>query len=911
MLQLRAHIRAVSWLNLSLLPLVLVAAMVSVSAAAPAFPGDLEEQGAAAFSPSVRLLEGAVERGELTYSEAAVQKLLYLFDRTQMNAEFNVEGLRPARCGTLILDELGRNRDLLDVEARALFDRYTLTRADDSFPTQALNVYETTNFYIEYQDNGPHAVPLDDLDPVNGTPDYIEHVGVACENSWSVSVTTLGYNPPPASSATQYNGKYLIQFQSQSSYGYTTVTTGSRTKIVLHPDYVSFPPNDDPDGNELGAMRVTVAHELKHAIQRTYTSWTEGGWVELDATWMEDIVYDGVNDYYNYIFGGGSPFSSPDLPLDDDGTATTGSYEDCNWQHYQSERFGNGHILNFWLRRDSNPGEAVIATYDQNLIASGSSLQEAWGEYAAWNFASGAHAGSGLGYGEAADYPTTPATAIYTTLPIATTAGTVEHLAANTHYASNPYGALGGVPEFTFSGDAAIEWSVGVLLEDLAGNLTLEPMTLAAGSGSLNLAGYDWADLNSAALVIGNAEYAGPAGAYTFSAQAISPLHITHQKLWNTIETAQPYSVTATVYSGTETLDPSSIVLEYSVDGAPVQSVPMVATGGTDEYEADVPAQEIGTGIEYRIVALSTMSDTVSSPATEGVVYDFEIVTVFEPFESPGSWTVGYAGDTASRGVWERVIPVSTSAQPGADFTSPPGEYCFVTENALPTDPLGEADVDGGKTTLVSPVFDLGTGGPYESVTVRYRRWYSNEQGQTVDDTWRVYVTNDGSAETLFETTTEGSPVWALISSDLLAIYPNPGDIQFRFVAEDQGGGSIVEVGIDDFEIIAIPSETVDAAAPLSAGLRMGPMIPNPLTVDGASFSLELPSAGPVQATVIDARGRVMRTLLPAGSQLPAGRHRLEWDGRADGGARLSSGIYFVRVVSEQGVAERKVLLLR
>ena len=136
--------------------------------------------------------------------------------------------------------------------------------------------------------------------------------------------------------------------------------------------------------------------------------------------------------------------------------------------------------------------------------------------------------------------------------------------------------------------------------------------------------------------------------------------------------------------------------------------------------------------------------------------------------------------------------------------------------------------------------------------------------------------------------------------------------MQFRIVADDGGAGSIVEAAVDDFEIIAIPQATVGIPDGRNAvTLRMSPVVPNPLTANGAFFTLELPISSPVQVSVIDARGRVVRTLVPAGSILPAGQHRLDWDGRADSGSRLSSGIYFLRAVTASGSAERKVTLLR
>ena len=80
--------------------------------------------------------------------------------------------------------------------------------------------------------------------------------------------------------------------------------------------------------------------------------------------------------------------------------------------------------------------------------------------------------------------------------------------------------------------------------------------------------------------------------------------------------------------------------------------------------------------------------------------------------------------------------------QPGEDH-SLDGEYCFLTAN--PTTPNGNPggnDVDGGKTTLLSPIYNLSD---YDGAIVSYWRWFTNNQGNNPgDDIWAVDVTFDG-----------------------------------------------------------------------------------------------------------------------------------------------------------------------
>lgn len=67
--------------------------------------------------------------------------------------------------------------------------------------------------------------------------------------------------------------------------------------------------------------------------------------------------------------------------------------------------------------------------------------------------------------------------------------------------------------------------------------------------------------------------------------------------------------------------------------------------------------------------------------------------------------------------------------------------------------------------------------------------------------------------------------------------------------------------------------------------------------------------AVPVTLAVYDVRGRLVRTLV-ADRRAP-GRYEAAWDGRNDGGRRVSSGIYFYRLAAGDFTRTRKMVLLR
>ena len=96
-------------------------------------------------------------------------------------------------------------------------------------------------------------------------------------------------------------------------------------------------------------------------------------------------------------------------------------------------------------------------------------------------------------------------------------------------------------------------------------------------------------------------------------------------------------------------------------------------------------------------------------------------------------------------------------------------------------------------------------------------------------------------------------------------------------------------------------------AAPPDA-LELAGSYPNP-TRGAAKIEYGLPEAGEVRLAVYDALGRRVATL--AAGPRPAGRHQIRWDGRSGAGARLASGLYFVRLEAGGQVRTRQLTIVR
>ncbi len=186
-------------------------------------------------------------------------------------------------------------------------------------------------------------------------------------------------------------------------------------------------------------------------------------------------------------------------------------------------------------------------------------------------------------------------------------------------------------------------------------------------------------------------------------------------------------------------------------------------------------------------------------------------------FESDPLWTVGAPGDTASSsGVWVRVNPVGSAAQPEYDVTPGAGTNCYVTGQGSVGGAPGAADVDGGATTLTTAPIDL-TGDP--DPHIGYWRWFSNDEGTSPgQDVFRVRISNHGGGSWVdVETVGPGGPQasggWFFHLFRVLDFVAPTANVRLRFVAADTLGASVVEAAIDDLVIQPFCCETPASCA--------------------------------------------------------------------------------------------------
>ncbi|PAU95184.1 hypothetical protein CK503_03015 [Aliifodinibius salipaludis] len=340
-------------------------------------------------------IDRAYQQEDITLDQKVLYKFFPSESKDKLPGTDDVNYNSPLKCGTPAYSDFHRHKAELSPS--------TVNRVESTLSTsnmQASESYQSLDghFTIHYETSGSHAVPPEDSDS-DGIPDYVEEVAAAADSSYRHEVDNLSYTDPIPQGQT-----YDIQILNlENIYGRTVSTGGGTTYIDIENDFSEgFPPNDDQD-NQIGAVKVTVAHEFKHAIQYEANEWqgeTES-WLEMDATLMEEVVYDNVNDYYNYIASDNSIFNDPS------GGFYPGSYANITWALFFEEKFGSQFWVDVWETIKNNPFISMVDALT-NQLGGPDSFNRNYIESQLWHYASGNNSAQGFGFEERQHYPTPP-----------------------------------------------------------------------------------------------------------------------------------------------------------------------------------------------------------------------------------------------------------------------------------------------------------------------------------------------------------------------------------------------------------------------------------------------------------------------------------------------------------------------
>ena len=145
--------------------------------------------------------------------------------------------------------------------------------------------------------------------------------------------------------------------------------------------------------------------------------------------------------------------------------------------------------------------------------------------------------------------------------------------------------------------------------------------------------------------------------------------------------------------------------------------------------------------------------------------------------------------------------------------------------------------------------------------------------------------------------------------SRIVGGFSNPIDAEIIgnriYVIEWGGGRGLWEIVLPQ---AATETAVAEAEGVVPAEFALAQNFPNPFNASTTiAFQLGLPSQ--VELAVYNISGQRVRTLI-SGS-LPAGHHRLQWDGRNDRGEPAASGAYLYQLSASDFVATRQLMLLK
>lgn len=322
----------------------------------------------------------------------------YIYSRTGQAAvqESNHCAFRHQLDLRLRLNELSPQ---LKTQAMALLERPA---------RQKSTISPSGHFTLHYDTAGYQSVPLEDLSK-NGTPDYIDSALVIFDHVWDVEINQLGFQPPPAADGSAIENYHIYFTKSYSYYGWTTpdqqISSGPVNTFTSFIEInANFYQTHFYTGG-LNALRVTAAHEFNHAIQLGYNlradeygNYSELFFLEMTSTWLEDYVYEDVNDYYQYL--------NNFIPNIDKikFNAAYNNYEYANslYLHMLEEKFGARIVPEIWKAIIQ---QEVIPAVNSVLQTKGSSFGHAQNDYGCWLYFTGERSIAGHYFPEGANYP--------------------------------------------------------------------------------------------------------------------------------------------------------------------------------------------------------------------------------------------------------------------------------------------------------------------------------------------------------------------------------------------------------------------------------------------------------------------------------------------------------------------------
>jgi hypothetical protein len=277
-----------------------------------------------------------------------------------------------AQCGTPLKHGLSRDWNKLEAATQKVLAKQLAAPVLSGGGTYLTS--PSGRFRIHYTTTGIDAVP---------SVSWVQTVAQTFDDV-AAAYSARGWRLAPTVSAAPYD-VYLRELSSQRLYGQTTSDTALPSSGFANSfgSYMEIDNNftdsiyTNANGGPFSAtqsLQITAAHEYHHAIQYGYNYFFDVWYAEATSTWMEDELYDGVNQLYNYLpawFNNST--KSLDLAVGSDATTSGAGYSRWIFNRYLAEQHGIDTVRAAWekLAGQPNPGngtDVVMAPVLDSLL---------------------------------------------------------------------------------------------------------------------------------------------------------------------------------------------------------------------------------------------------------------------------------------------------------------------------------------------------------------------------------------------------------------------------------------------------------------------------------------------------------------------------------------------------------------
>jgi hypothetical protein len=292
------------------------------------------------------------------------------------------------------------------------------------------------------------------------------------------------------------------------------------------------------------------------------------------------------------------------------------------------------------------------------------------------------------------------------------------------------------------------------------------------------------------------------------------------------------YTITVRAFNVPSSAQPFSLVVSGGVNRAPLAKAGAdvaVTPGTTVALDGSASTDPDKTPLAFAWTQTGGPAVTLSAPdaavtgftPTEPGTYTFQLtvsdgsaitkdlVTVHvgdltpvfvDDFEQSRGWRTNPVGtDTATVGRWERARPEATASGGAKQLGTPVSGSADLVTGALAAGNADANDVDGGMTSIQSPVITIPPGGV---VTLSLSYYFAHDARSSESDFFRVRVLGTRSDQTVIEERGTPANQDAAFVRRTVDISKFAGQlVRLQIEAADLGAPSLVEAAVDDVRI--------------------------------------------------------------------------------------------------------------